>query len=163
LNVSVEVGDGGSVAVSGKVSVTDGGTVAVFSGVADGNTWIVAVFAVVEVGEGGMVAVEVAVFWGIGVLLGTQPPCIELPEISPVLVSEVMPAREFACINEAFTALNDRQVNGISRPIKSASSASRISVVRFLFLSSMPTSSSQSLKTPVIELIQHSYCKYCAD
>ena len=122
-----------------------------------------AVLVEVEVGIGGIVAVEVEVLRGIGVLLGTQPPCIELPEIAPKSVSEVVLAMEFACISKAFTALNDRQVNGINRPIKSASSANRISVVRFLFLSSIPTSSSQSLKTPVIELFQHSYCKYCAD
>ena len=98
----------------------------------------------VEVGEGEAVEVDVAAGRFVGVLLGIQPPCNEPPEmvfgLVFGLVSEVLFAREFSCTNEALTALNDRQVNGINRPIKSASSASSISVVRFLFLSSMSTS-----------------------
>lgn len=137
VNVAVKVGVGGMVAVT--VAVGEGG--------------IVVVFVAVAVGEGGIVAVEVAVLRGKGVLLGTQPPCIKLPEMVSESVSEVLFAREFACISEAFTALNDRQVNGINKPIKSANNASRISVVRFLFLSSIPTSLSQWPITPVIELI----------
>lgn len=118
-----------------------------------GDSGTVAVLVAVEVGEGGIVAVEVAVGRAVGVLLGTQPPCIKLPKMVSESASEVWLARKSSCISDAFTALNDRQVNGINRPIKSASSASRISVVRFLFLFSIQTSLSQWLTTPVIELI----------
>ncbi len=78
--------------------------------------------------------VEVEVLRGNGVLLGTQPPCITLPEMAIESIAEVALTREFPCINEAFTAVNDRQVNGINKPIKSASNASKISVFLFLFL-----------------------------
>lgn len=78
--------------------------------------------------------VEVEVLRGNGVLLGTQPPCIKLPEMAIESIAEVALTREFPCINEAFTAVNDRQVNGINKPIKSASNASKISVFLFLFL-----------------------------
>ena len=128
-------------AVFGTVKVGDGGIVAVLVAVEVGGS--VEVFVAVEVGDGGTVAVEVAVGREVGVLLGTQPPCMELPEIVSEVASEVLLARNFSCISDAFTALNDLQVNGIKRPIKSASSASRMSVVRFLFLFSMPTSLSK--------------------
>lgn len=77
---------------------------------------------------------EVEVLRGNGVLLGTQPPCIKLSEIVSELVSKVLLTREFSCLSEALTALKDLQVNGINKPIKSASNASKISVFRFLFL-----------------------------
>ena len=79
-------------------------------------------------------AVGVEVLRGIGVLLGTQPPCIKLPEATSELVDNGEIVEEFTCSREAFTALNDLQVNGINKPIKSASNASKISVVRFRFL-----------------------------
>lgn len=90
-----------------------------------------------------------------GVLVGTHPPCMELPEIASESVCEDKALSELFCIREAFTALNDCQVKGINKPIKSASNASKISVVRFLFLSSISTSVSQWLITPMIELISH--------
>ena len=124
--VVVEVGDGGRVAVLVNVAVGDGGSVAVLVNVA--------------VGDGRSVAVKVEVGRFVGVLLGTQPPCIKSPEIGSNSAVGVASIEIPACINEAFTALNDRQVNGINKPIKSASKASKISVVRFLFLSSTPTS-----------------------
>ena len=107
--VTVEVGDGGMVDV------------------------------LVEVGDCGMVAVKVAVGRFVGVLLGIQPPCITLPEkvSESVLVNRL--SKEPSCSREAFTALYDRQVNGINRPINSASSASGINVFLF-FLSSIITS-----------------------
>lgn len=139
----MKVGEGGMVAVLVAVKVGEGGIVAVLVAVKVGEGGIVAVEVAVNVGDGGMVAVEVAVLRVVGVLLGTQPPFITLLEMLTESVSEVVLARDFFCISDAFTALNDRQVNGISKPIKSASRASRIRVVRFLLLSSMQTSSSQ--------------------
>ena len=112
-------------------------TVLVTVEVGDGG--MVAVLVEVEVGDGGMVAVKVAVGRFVGVLLGIQPPCITLPEkvSGSVLVNRL--SKEPSCSREAFTALYDRQVNGINRPINSASSASRINIFRF-FLSSIITS-----------------------
>lgn len=139
----MKVGEGGMVAVLVAVKVGEGGIVAVWVAVKVGVGGMVAVWVAVKVGEGGMVAVEVAVLRVVGVLVGTQPPCITLPKMFSESFSENELAREFCCISDAFTALNDLQVNGISKPIKSASRASRIRVVRFLLLSSMKTSSSQ--------------------
>jgi hypothetical protein len=91
----------------------------------------------VEVADGGKVAVNVAVGRFVGVLLGTQPPCIKIPE----MLSEFVVDKVLSCRREAFTALKDRQVNGINKPIKSASNASKISAFCFLFLFfSIPTS-----------------------
>jgi len=115
-----------------RVKVGSGGTVAVLVAVEDGDGGMVAVLVAVKVGEGGIVAVKVAVGRLVGVLLGTQPPCIKLPEIVSESVLDGKLTKVFSCIREAFTALNDCQVNGINNPIKSASSASRIS--EFLFL-----------------------------
>jgi len=96
--------------------------------VGEGGT--VAVLVAVEVGDGGTVVVLVAVGNFGGVLVGTQPPCIKLPEIISGFILVTM----LSCMREALTALKDRQVNGINKPIKSASNASKISVLRFLFL-----------------------------
>ena len=107
--VVVEVGDGGRVAVLVNVAVGDGGSVAVLVNVA--------------VGDGRSVAVRVEVGRFVGVLLGTQPPCIRSPEIGSNSAVGVASIENPACINEALAALNDRQVNGINKPIKSASKA----------------------------------------
>ena len=123
--VTVEVGDGGMVAVLVTVAVEDGG--------------MVAVLVAVEVGDGGIVAVKVVVGRFVGVLLGIQPPCITSPEMVSESVLLKRLSMELPCCREAFTVLNDRQVNGINRPINSANSASRINVFRF-FLSSIITS-----------------------
>jgi len=125
------------------VKVKAGGIVAVVSGIKVGNGGIVAVLVAVKVGEGGIVAVGVVVGRVVEVLVGTQPPCITLPEATSESIVDGELAKEFCFIREAFTALNDRQVNGISKPIRSASNASRIRVVLFLLLSSIPTSLSQ--------------------
>ena len=129
---------------------------AVLVAVEVGEGGMVAVLVAVEVGEGGMVAVLVAVGRCVGVLLGTQPPCIILPEI----VSEFVLAMMLSCNREALTALKDRQVNGINKPIKSASSASKISVFRFLLLffsiSPLEGNSQRLLKQ---SFSQHPYCK----
>gem|GEM_PF-3159605 len=101
---------------------------------------MVAVLIAVKVGEGGIVAVKVAVGRFVGVLLGTQPPCIKLPEMVSESVLDGKLAKLFSCIREALTALNDCQVNGINDPIKSASSESRISKFLFFRLFSMITS-----------------------
>lgn len=137
VSAKVEVGDGGTVAVLVAGEVGDGGTVAVLVAVEVGDGGTVAVLAAVEVGDGGTVAVLVAVENFGGVLVGTQSPCIKLPEI----VSGFILVTLLSCRREALTALNDLQVNGINKPIKSASNASKISVLRFLFLFfSIPTS-----------------------
>lgn len=139
--VAVEVGDGGSVAVLVAVEVGDGGSVAVYVAVLVGDGGMVDVL--VEVGDGGIVAVKVEVGRVVGVLLGIQPPCIRISEIEFVSAVGVIPIEIPACSSDAFTALKDRQVNGINKPIKSASNASNTSVVRFLFLSDTPTSMTQ--------------------
>ena len=94
------------------------------------------VFVTVEVADGGTVAVNVAVGRFVGVLLGTQTPCIKIPE----MLSEFVVDTVLSCRREAFTALKDCQVNGINNPIKSASSASRIREFFFFRLFSMITS-----------------------
>ena len=138
--VPVAFGDGGGVVVLVTVAVGESGSVAVRVNVAVGDGGSVAVLVDVAVGDGGSVAVWVEVGSVVGVLLGIQPPCIRSPEKVSNSAVGVASIEIPACINEAFTALNDRQVNGINKPIKSASKASKISVVRFLFLSSTPTS-----------------------
>ena len=125
------------VSVGIGVSVNLGGWVDVCVTVGEGG--IVAVL--VAVGDGGSVAVDVDVLRVVGVLLGRYPPFMELPEMSSTSVAEVLFSRELSPVIEAFTAMKDRQVSGISKPIKSASKASSISVVRFRFLSSIRTSS----------------------
>ena len=91
----------------------------------------------------------------VGVLLGTHPPCMIFVEKASV--------RPF-CIREALTVLKDRQVKGINKPIKSASSASKISVVRFLFLFFSTLTSTTNIQELVKQSFpQYPYCKYCAE
>ena len=112
------------------VGVEVGGIVAVLITVEVRLSRMGGVLVTVEVADGGTVAVNVAVGRFVGVLLGTQTPCIKIPE----MLSEFVVDTVLSCRREAFTALKDRQVNGINKPIKSARSASKISVFRFLFL-----------------------------